>query len=65
MINIREFLNLGFYTSEPDQFLSEFDKNNPKMTASQQAEKEKYARVYQLRDNPLAPVAKTSFWKNF
>lgn len=65
MINIKEFLGLGYYTSELDQFLSDFDKSHHKLSASQRQEKEKYARIYQLRDNPSYQSPKKDFWENF
>jgi hypothetical protein len=39
------------YVSEIDQFLQEFDKQHPELSASQRKEKLKYARLNQLRDN--------------
>ena len=65
MFNIKEFLGLAYYTSELDQFLSAFDKKNTKLSASQRQEKEKYERIYQLRDNPREQEPKTTFWDNF
>lgn len=66
MINIREFLNLNFYTSIVDLFLNEFDKKHTKLSASQRAEQEKYARIYQLRDHPQPTTSdKTRFWNQF
>lgn len=65
MINIKEFLGLSYYTSELDQFLSDFDKNHPRLSASQRAEKEKYARLYRLRDNPKQPETDETFWDKF
>lgn len=65
MINIREFLGLSYYSSELDNFLSEFDKKHQKMSASQCKEKQKYARVYALRDNPNQPESKETIWDKF
>lgn len=65
MINIREFLGLGFYTSELDQFLEEYEKNHPKLTLSQRKEVEKYARIHQLRDNPTQSEKTTDIWEDF
>jgi hypothetical protein len=65
MISIREFLGLNYYTSELDQFLIDFDQSHSKLSASQRAEKEKYARIFELRDNPHQRDAKEHFWDNF
>lgn len=66
MLNIKEFLGLGYYTSELDQFLAEYEKTHPQLSASQQREVEKYKRIYQLRDNQQQqPVQTTSFWDKF
>lgn len=65
LINIREFLGLGYYESELDQFLKHYDKTHPKLSASQRAEVEKYKRVYRLRDDSNQPEPKISFWKYF
>lgn len=65
MINIKEFLGLGYYTSELDLFLTEFDKTHPKSSASQRKEKDKYARIYRLRDNPNQHEPNEKFWDRF
>lgn len=65
LINIKEFLGLGYYTSELDTFLNAFDKNNPKLSLSQRKEIEKYRRIDALRDNPTQPEQKNTFWDNF
>lgn len=65
MINIKELLNLTYYTSKIDEFLSDFDKNNPKISISQRKEKEKYARIFALRDNPEERDAKQDLWDQF
>ena len=64
-MNIKEFLGLTYYVSPLDQFLKEYDKSHPKLSASQCKEKTKYAKIYQLRDNPTAPAPKDSFWEEF
>jgi hypothetical protein len=64
-MNIKEFLNLTYYISKPDQFLIDFDKTHPKLSASQLREKEKYERIGRLRDEPSAPSAKSTFWDKF
>lgn len=65
MINIRKFLGLDYFTSEIDQFIIDFDKSHPKLSASQRLEKEKFKRIYQLRDNPHAIEQHDDFWHNF
>lgn len=65
MINIREFLGLGYYTSGLDEFLKEFDKKNPRHSASQRKEIEKYRRVFNLRDHVQARHQAATFWENF
>jgi hypothetical protein len=66
VINIREWLGLGYYTSELDSFLAEFDKTHQELSVSQAAEKNKYARVFALRDKPShPPQAKEDLWENF
>ncbi|HSW70364.1 MAG TPA: CBU_0585 family protein [Gammaproteobacteria bacterium] len=40
---------MPIYISELDQFLSHFDATHP-LSAVQQKEREKYRRLYQLRD---------------
>lgn len=64
-MNLKEFLGLGFYTSELDRFLAEFDKNHPKLSASQRKEINKYARLNRLRDNEAASTDEKSFWDKF
>lgn len=39
------------YVSEVDQFLQKFDSNHPSLSLSQQKEKDKYQRIYRLRDH--------------
>jgi len=66
MFSLKEFLNLNFYISELDRFLKTFDKATNKLSASQLKEKNKYARIYQLRDKPSQPqIAEQSLWENF
>lgn len=65
MINIKELLNLTYYTSKIDEFLAEFDKKYPKLSASQRKEKEKYARIFALRDLPEKAENKQTFWDQF
>ncbi len=45
MFSIKNFLNLGYYTSELDKFLSEYAKKHPKLSVSQREEMEKHQRI--------------------
>lgn len=65
MINIREFLGLGYYVSELDGFLNDFDKNHPKLSASQQKEMDKYKRIFALRDTPQESIIHKTLWEKF
>lgn len=62
---LKEFLNLGYYVSQLDQFLAEYDRAHPKLSASQRAEKDKYDRIFKLRDDAKAQPAKTVLWDKF
>jgi hypothetical protein len=62
---IREFLNLTYFTSKLDQFLNAFDQAHPRLSASQREEKEKYDRIFKLRDDANAKEDKKNFWSNF
>ena len=64
-MNIKDFLGLAYYTSELDQFLHHFDHQSPTLSASQHKEKEKYARIFQLRDQTNQPEPIEKFWDNF
>jgi len=64
-VNLKELFNLTYYTSKLDQFLIDFDKSHPRLSASQLAEKEKYDRIYALRDNANQPEPKTTLWDKF
>lgn len=63
--HLKEFLNLGYYVSKLDQFLAEYDRAHPKLSPSQQAEKEKYDRIFKLRDDAKAVPSKTVLWDKF
>lgn len=65
MINIKSFLNLNYYTSELDQFLAQYDKSHPKLSASQQKEIEKHNRIFEKRDTTLQKQPKKAIWDNF
>lgn len=62
---IKTILGLDFYISELDQFLAELEKTYPKLSASQRAEKEKYARIYYLRDHAERKEVKKNMWEEF
>lgn len=54
------------YVSPLDKFLTEFDKNNPAPSASQQHEINKYNRINRLRDDKTATdVKENSLWEEF
>jgi hypothetical protein len=65
MINIKEFLGLDYYTSPLDEFLANFDKSHPKLSASQRKELEKYKRIYALRDRPQEVKVDKPLWDKF
>ena len=65
MAIIQKFLNLDYFVSELDAFLIAFDKANPKLSASQQKEKEKFARIYKLRDDPDQSETPITKWDQF
>ena len=65
MINIKEFFNLTYYTSKLDQFLAAFKQKNPKLSTSQRMEKEKYAKIFQMRDDVSSPASKDTLWDKF
>jgi hypothetical protein len=52
------------YISPIDEFLFKFDKNHEK-SASQMREILKHKRIFQLRDNPVAPENKEEIWEEF
>ncbi|OGT60168.1 MAG: hypothetical protein A3E85_04240 [Gammaproteobacteria bacterium RIFCSPHIGHO2_12_FULL_45_12] len=65
-MNLREFFNLTYYTSKLDTFLKQFDREHPALSASQRREKEKYDRLYTLRDQAThQPKPETHLWENF
>lgn len=51
MFNIKKLLNLTYYTSELDKFLSEFTVKHPKLSASQRQEMEKHQRIAKGRQH--------------
>ena len=65
MINIKEFLNLTYYTSDLDIFLAEYENKHPRISASQRVEMEKYARIFSLRDHPRTEKPASKLWDKF
>lgn len=63
--DIRHFLGLSYYQSELDQFLAEFDKSHPKLSTAQRLEKEKYDRIYAMRDKPAPTQPTPTLWEKF
>lgn len=53
------------FVSEIDQFLQAFDQKNPKLSTSQKREKEKYQRIYRLRDAHDHAEQSPSLWEGF
>jgi len=51
MFNIKTLLGIQDYTSELDQFLATWYERP--LSASQQAEREKYKRIFRLRDQEI------------
>lgn len=46
------------YVSSLDKFLQKWDEEHPRLSQSQLKEKEKYARIYYLRDQANRPEEK-------
>lgn len=64
MSKIKAFLGLSYYTSELDQFFTQFDSHH-KLSASQLKEKLKFQHIF---DRPFAGAVDTSsktLWKDF
>jgi hypothetical protein len=65
-MNIKDLLNLNYYTSELDEFLMNYDKTHAKCaSASQKYEKDKHRRIKRLRDNAEQDSDSNSFWQYF
>jgi hypothetical protein len=62
---LQEFLGLGFYTSELDLFLKQWDQQHPKFSSSQRQEINKYQRIYRLRDQAVSLPETKTFWDKF
>ena len=60
MFNFREWLGLGFYTSNLDKFLQNFRKTHPQLSASQRKEQEKHAKIHEPRTTEVNPL-----WEKF
>ncbi len=66
MLNsIKKWLGLDYYVSPLDRFLKKYDKTHPKLSLSQRMEKNKYDRIFCLRDQPQSSSASKPFWDNF
>ena len=65
MINIKSLLGLDYYTSPLDIFLKAFDRSHPKLSHSQRAEMQKYARLNKMRNEKNYSEPKDSFWDKF
>jgi hypothetical protein len=65
MINIKALLGLTYYISELDEFLTEYDKTHPKLSASQHIEVEKHVKIFTLRDHPDSLQPKEPYWDKF
>lgn len=50
-----------FHISDIDKEMARFNKSHPK-SESQQAEIDKYQRIYTLRDNPEQTTEEESIW---
>lgn len=56
------------FVSELDQFLESFDKKHPTLSESQQKERNKYLRIYRLRDTSSPAETETpatKLWEGF
>jgi len=57
------------YISEIDTFLNDFDRENPGVSASQQAEIDKFRRIAALRDQASPATSPdhstTTLWEKF
>jgi hypothetical protein len=53
------------YVTDLDKFLQEFDKQQPKLTASQQKEHDKYKRISKLRDTEERSEENKDLWEGF
>lgn len=62
---LKKFLGLNCYKSEIDQFLTDFDAKNPKLSTSQHREKKKYELLNDLRDHAHQPEPQKKFWDKF
>lgn len=65
MFNLKEFLGLNYFTSELDQFMMNYGKTHPKLSCSQQKEKDKYDKIFSMRDDSYQIKAKKIFWDKF
>ena len=57
-MSIKKWLNLEYYISELDQFLTSRRHKNPKASLAQAIEIKKYQRIHSLRDDANTPSPK-------
>jgi len=62
---MRQAPKLTNYVSEVDQFLQQFDQQQPNLSKSQQKELAKYSRIHYLRDTADRPEETTKLWEGF
>ncbi len=66
MINLKKFLNLEFYTSPLDLFLEKYKQEHPEQSESQRKEKQKYTRIFKMRDQANPDTAHSNkIWDKF
>lgn len=65
MLKIKTLFIPNEYVSEIGQLIIAFDKEHPKLSASQRKEQKKYARIYALRDTAKRKEPKEKGWENF
>lgn len=53
------------YVSAIDKLMETFDQEHPGLSLSQKKEKEKYARIYYLRDVEDRPDVSSKIWEDF
>lgn len=60
-----KYPKLTHYVSEIDKDLQRFDEQHPELTLAQKKEKEKYDRIYFLRDIADRPDQSDKIWGDF
>lgn len=64
-MNIKKFLGWECYESKLDQLMKKFDLDHPHLSLNQQQEKDKYKKIYALRDKPKPNHEADTFWNKF